>query len=55
MKIDALAYHKNCWEISGTKEWKQALASAKIIACIILIKFYINFVLKFNMIEYFNE
>ena len=29
--ISVLAYHKLCWETSGTQEWKQALADAKVI------------------------
>ncbi|MDO5438378.1 MAG: hypothetical protein Q4F80_09295, partial [bacterium] len=28
-EIDVLSYHKSCWEISGTDEWKQALQDAK--------------------------
>lgn len=28
-EIDVLSYHKTCWEISGTGEWKQALADSK--------------------------
>ena len=28
-EITMLLYHKTCWEISGTDEWKQALSDAK--------------------------
>ena len=30
-EITLLAYHKTCWDISGTQEWKQALSDAKAI------------------------
>ena len=28
-EITMLSYHKTCWDISGTNEWKQALSDAK--------------------------
>ncbi len=35
-KLVMLAYHKTCWELSGTDEWKEAIKQAKILTDIYL-------------------